>query len=184
MSDPYRTAGDTPPEEAAKDEAEARRKARQRRMQELDEKEERRRADEREEIEEEQLAYREQEDKDEDRRRELERKHGRNRILSVKFRKAWVPEVGAATRFICLLPDYRGRKLKAMQKTLAHIGDDDAEKSEEVERLVRTCILYPHPERDRDMYQATINLTPLILGNLAKQMFERVAGDEEESRKK
>lgn len=183
-------------ESAAYDAAtEKRRKERQDRIRELEAEEERLRADERDQKEEEELAYREQKLKDETRRRELERKHGRMRILSVPF-DAWAPNAGpelgdgkhvqAATRFICLLPEARSRRFKVMQKTLARLEDDDREgRVEEIERAAREAIVYPHPDRDRAMYQATINLTTeLILGNLANQMFKAMGGREADTRKK
>lgn len=173
----------------------ARRKERQRRLRELEAAEEELRADERDQAEEEELAYREQRLKDERRRRELERKHGRKRILSVDF-DAWAPDAGpqldngehvqAATRFICLLPEARSRRFKIMQKTLARLDDNDREgRVEEIERAAREAIVYPHPANDRAMYQATINLTTeMILGNLANQMFKAMGGREDAARKK
>lgn len=175
------------------DTAEARRIARQKRIEALEAKREELLAEGEEQAEEERLAYLEQEVIDRGRQRELERQHGYNRVLSVPF-DAWKPDAGpalddgthiqASTRFVCLLPDARGRQFKLMQRALARLKDDRAEQAEEVERMAKGCIRYPHPERDRAMYQATINLAPAILGNLASQMIDRVAGRERDTRKK
>jgi hypothetical protein len=202
MSDLYRTAAEVPPDDAAQTSddiadamaaAEARRKARQKRIEALEAEREVLLAEGDEQAEEERVAYLEQEVIDRRRQRELEREHGYNRVLSVPF-NAWKPDAGpaldggghvqAATRFVCLLPDQRGRKFKQMQRALAHFKDDRAEQAEEVERMAKGCIRYPHPERDRAMYQATINLAPAILGNLARQMIDKVAGRESDTRKK
>jgi GNAT superfamily N-acetyltransferase len=188
MGDPYRT-GDTPPE-AAKDDA--RRRTRQK-IEALEARREELLAEGEEQAEEERLAYLEQEVSDRERQRELEREHGYSRVLSVPF-DAWKPDAGpmlddgahvqASTRFVCLLPEARGRQFKLMQRALARLKDDRAEQAEEVERMAKGCIRYPHPEQDRAMYQATINLAPAILGNLASQMIDKVAGRERDIRKK
>lgn len=163
--------------------AEERRRERKRRFEALEEQRERLLADADEQREEEQLLYLEQEIRDRERQRELEREHGYNRVLAVPF-TAWKPNVGAATRFVVLLPDARTRQFKIMQRAIARLKDDREEQVEEVERLARNCVRYPHPERDKKMYQATANLAPGIMGNLAKQIIDKVAGREADTRKK
>jgi hypothetical protein len=164
-------------------EAEKARQARKARLEELEQMRGKLLEEAEEQREEEHLLYLEQEIDDRKRQRELEREHGYNRVLAVPF-SAWKPGVGAATRFVVLLPDARTRQFKIMQRAIARLKDDREEQVEEVERLARNCVRYPHPERDRQMFEATANLAPGIMGNLAKQIIEKVAGREVDTRKK
>lgn len=107
---------------------------------------------------------------------DLEVEHGSERILRIDLR-GWVPGRGAATLVAALLPEAGDHKFKRFQQVAAR-GEKlkSAERVDAQESLARSCVAYPNPKDNKDLYDATVALAPGILGHVAKQIVDYVQG--------
>lgn len=107
---------------------------------------------------------------------DLEDSHGSERILRVDLR-GWVPNRGAATLVAALLPESGDHKFARFQQ-VASKGDKlkGSERVDAQESLARSCLAYPDPKTQKELYEATIAIAPGVLGHVAKQIVEYVQG--------
>ena len=100
---------------------------------------------------------------------DLEVEHGNERIVQIDL-VGWVPEKGAATMVIALLPNGNDAKFKrfiqqANESNLKAKGKVDAS-----EMFGRGCIVYPSKVDHPDMLAATLALAPGVCAHVAREV--------------
>jgi nitrate/nitrite-specific signal transduction histidine kinase len=105
----------------------------------------------------------------------LETAHGSERILQVDM-IGWVPNRGAATMVVVKLPETSDHKVRIVQELASKENVKAAAKVEASETLARQCLVYPSPKDHPDLYAATIELAPGILGHASNQIVKAVSG--------
>lgn len=136
------------------------------RMKELEDEEARIEKQRDERAQAEQLPFMEQKLADMRRINELEAEHGHQRVGVAPLRR-WSPGRGAATRIAVVVPtrsEHRYQKFQEM--ILAHRKNPNGTRKA-IEELGKFVIGYPHHERDKALYDATLELAPVMLGTAA-----------------
>lgn len=131
----------------------------------------------------ERLPYMEQKIADMRRINELEAEHGHSRVAIAPL-KSWSPGCGAATRIAVAVPKRsEHRYQKFQQQILAHRKDPHGT-TKAIEELGRNVIVYPHHERDKALYDATLELAPVMLGTAADMAAAMADADDTADAKK
>jgi hypothetical protein len=105
----------------------------------------------------------------------LEEEHGYGRVLKVEL-GTWRDGSGAATMMVLRLPLASEAVFKRFQQQVSSGKASPASKLEAAEVLARSCVVYPHPKSEADAYNATVEMAPGVLGNLALQIVSAVQG--------
>lgn len=120
-------------------------------------------------------AYETQKLLDLERLDELEEEHGYGRVLRVDLGN-WRDGSGAVTLMVLRLPLASEAVFKRFQQQVASDKASTAAKVEAGEVLARSCVVYPNPKTEADAYNATVEMAPGVLGNLALQIVTAVQG--------
>jgi hypothetical protein len=113
----------------------------------------------------------------------LEAEHGHNRV-GVATLKGWTPGCGAATLIAVVVPkrsDHRYQKFQ--QQILAHRKNPHGT-TKAIEELGSNAIGYPHKERDRELYDATLEIAPVMLNTAADMAADLADADDKADAKK
>ncbi len=131
----------------------------------------------------EKLPYEEQKTADLRRINELEAEHGQNRVGVAELNR-WTPGKGAVTRIAVTVPlrsEHRYQKFQ--QQIIAHRKNPSGT-TKAIEELGRNCIAYPHPERDKELYDATLEIAPVMLNTAADMAADMADADDKADAKK
>jgi len=114
---------------------------------------------------------------------DLEDEHGPNRVWSIEF-EGWKAEEGAATLIVVLLPTRSEKKFKKFQQLVLKNRERAPQVLTAIEQLARTCVVYPHPEEQKELYTGTVELAAGILSEAADFIGAKLRGQAEEDSKK
>jgi hypothetical protein len=123
--------------------------------------------------EKESLAHARQEVIDLTRIDELEEEHGDKRVAAAPL-NGWTPGVGAVTRIAVVVPKRSDRVYQRFQQQVIRFRKDEVKTIAAIEQLARMVLAYPHPERDKDAFDATYELAPVMM-NTAATMAQTLA---------
>lgn len=110
----------------------------------------------------------------------LEEQHGWDAVEPLHLSRY---EPGCATMLIALLPRMADAKYKRFMQRANGDKSKASHKLEAGEELARSCLIYPSPTDDAELYNSTVDFAPGILGHLAKTIVEAVQGKEEDEGK-
>lgn len=122
----------------------------------------------------------EQYEKDLEELDKLEELHGHDAVLSVELIK-WSP--GATTMIVVKLPKTSEQVYKRFQHQANAKNPSASHKVDASDMLARSCAVYPHPKEDTELFDATIDIAPGLLGYVAQQIVDSVQGKAEEEGK-
>jgi hypothetical protein len=129
------------------------------------------------------LAHELQEAIDLTRINELEEEHGDGRIGAAPLR-GWIPGRGAVTKIAVVVPLRSDHSYQRFQRLVLQHRKNPTRSIQAIEQLGRLCLAYPHHERDKDAYEATLELAPVLLNTVAKMVQDLADADEEADAKK
>lgn len=121
----------------------------------------------------EQLAKLEQEVADLERIDELEDEHCDGRVATAPL-KGWVPGTAAVTRIAIVIPRRSDHSYDRFQGLVLKNRKNPSKLKQAMEQLARMVLAYPHPEQDKEAYEATLELAPVMLSTIA-DMAQRLA---------
>jgi hypothetical protein len=131
----------------------------------------------------ERLPYMEQRVADMRRINELEAEHGHGRVGKAEL-NGWTPDRGAVTMLAAVVPlrsSHRWQKFQ--QQVLAHRKNPNGS-VQAIEELGRNTLAYPHPQRDKDLFDATLEIAPAMLNTVADMVATMADADEAADAKK
>lgn len=124
-------------------------------------------------------AHAEQQATDIERLVDLEEKHGFDRILRIDL-GGWKPDAGAATLVAARVPLASEGVFKRFQVAL---NSPKADHAQAANTFAAACLVYPHREDDKKLYEATLELAPGILVAVAGELSKAAMGHAEEEKK-
>lgn len=110
---------------------------------------------------------------------DLEEEHGFDRILRINLR-GWKADSGATTLVVARIPQGRDGFVKRFEET---VSKPKSENLKALHMLAVSCIVYPSPKDEKELYEATLNLAPGMLSNVGHAVIEAVQGKVEEEKK-
>jgi hypothetical protein len=131
----------------------------------------------------ERLPYERQRLADLKRVNELEEEHGTYRVGVAKLR-GWVPGKGAATLVVVVVPTRSSHRYQKFQQQIIAHRKDPSSSVRAIEELGRMTIAYPHHERDKALYDATLELAPVMLNTAADIAAKLADADDQVDAKK
>lgn len=126
-------------------------------------------------------AFAEQQADDVERLVELEAEHGFDRVRRIDI-GVWKPGFGAATMVVVRVPMTSEKAFKRYQDTASKAKDGEG-RTNAVITLGAVCIVYPHRDSDKALYEATIELAPGVIGHAGAEVISVVQGSAEEEKK-
>jgi hypothetical protein len=136
-----------------------------------------------ERAEKEQLAKLEQEVADLERIDALEEEHGDGRVATAPL-KGWVPNTGAVTRIAIVIPKRSDHTYDRFQQLVLKHRKNPGKLKDAMEQLARMALAYPHPMDDKEAYEATLELAPVMLTTIADMAQNLADADAEADEKK
>jgi hypothetical protein len=131
----------------------------------------------------ERLAKLEQEVADLEAIDQLEEEHGDGRVGTAPLR-GWVPDKGAVTRIAIVVPLRSDHSYQRFQELVLKNRKNPGKLTQAMEQLARMVLQYPHPERDKAAYDATLELAPVMLTTIADMAQKLADADAEADEKK
>jgi hypothetical protein len=131
----------------------------------------------------EQLAKRRQELTDLEAIDALEEEHGDGRIGTAPIR-GWVPGRGAVTRIAIKVPERSDHSYQRFQSLVLKNRKSPGKLTQAMEQLARMVLAYPSPEHNREAYDATLELAPVMLTTIADMAQGLADADAEADEKK
>lgn len=131
----------------------------------------------------ERLPYERQRLADLTRVNELEEEHGTYRVGVAPLR-GWVPGKGAVTRIAVVVPTRSSHRYQKFQQQIIAHRKDPSNSVKAIEELGKMTIAYPHHERDKALYDATLELAPVMLNTAADIAAKLADADDQVDAKK
>jgi hypothetical protein len=115
----------------------------------------------------------------------LEEEHGHGRVAAAPLR-GWIPGRGAVTRIAIVVPQRSDHSYQRFQRLILQNRRSPARAVGAIEQLARLCLRYPDPEKDKDKeaYDATLELAPVMLNTIATMAQDLADADGEADAKK
>jgi hypothetical protein len=88
--------------------------------------------------------------------------------------------VGATTLVVARVPLGSEKVFKRFEDTVSNPKSD---KLKAVHLLAVSCLVYPSPRDEKELYEATLDLAPGLLSNVGHAIVEAVQGNVEEEKK-
>ena len=110
----------------------------------------------------------------------LEEEHGYEAVEVVQLAR-WAP--GATTLVAAKIPRASDNFFKRYRQTAGSDKASAGTKIDAGDQFSRSCLLYPHPKNQVELFEATINVAPGLLGHVALQLVLAVQGREIEEGK-
>jgi hypothetical protein len=107
---------------------------------------------------------------------ELEEIHGFNRIVRIDI-KGWRQNSGAATMLVVRLPERKEHRFRMFQTKLAGCKETDPKRVDIAEELASACVVYPSPQTDKALYDATLELAPGVLTHAGMEITNWLVGE-------
>jgi len=119
---------------------------------------------------------------DQRRLNELKLEHGADGVCFVRIR-GYRP--GVATMVVALRPTGKqgSAYIKRFTSTVTSDTASNATKQDAQQQLAKPHIQYPHPERDKELFDATLDFAPLILNGVAAEIMKAATAQEKEAGK-
>ena len=131
----------------------------------------------------EKLPYTKQEVADLERIDALEEEHGDKRVATAPL-KGWTPGTGAVTRIAVVVPKRSDHIYQRFQRLVLQHRKNPDQSIKAIEQLARMALAYPHPERDKEAFEATLELAPVMLSTVATMAQSLADADDEADAKK
>ena len=110
---------------------------------------------------------------------ELEEEHGDKRVAAAPL-NGWRPGHGAVTRIAVVVPLRSDHSYQRFQRLVLQHRKNVTRTLAAIEQLARVTIAYPHPEDNKEAFDATLELAPVML-NTAATMAQKLADADDES---
>lgn len=112
----------------------------------------------------------------------LEAEHGHERVFGVDL-IGWQAGTGATTMVVYRLPLSSESVWRRFAQQANATNQSAQQKVDAAEALARVCIVYPSNKDAPEMFRATVEQAAGILGNVAKQIAERLQGAAQQEEK-
>ncbi len=113
---------------------------------------------------------------------DLEEEHGFERTVRVDL-GSWKSGVGAATMVVARIPGRGSDMFKRYEQSIARAKSGTTDMLNAAHQLAESCLVYPSKKAAPELYEATMELAPGVLTNLALQVSKAVQGHAEEEKK-
>ena len=101
--------------------------------------------------------------------------------VEVVYLARWSP--GATTLVVAEIPRAADHRFKRYQQLVNSKKTSGAKKIEAGDSFSRSCLLYPSPKEQTELFEATTNVAPGLLGHVALQLVMAVQGREQDEGK-
>lgn len=127
-------------------------------------------------------AYAEQQASDIEALVDLESEHGFDRVLRIDL-VGWKPGSGASTLVAARIPLGSEKVIKRFEDTVAKSKERTTANLTAMQTVGLSCIVYPDREKQKELYDATIELAPAIVSKVGELVVKAVHGKAEEEKK-
>lgn len=110
---------------------------------------------------------------------DLEAVHGFDRVLRIDL-KGWKPGAGAATLVAIRVPM---KSESFFRRFESKVSKPKADTLAAMHELAEGCVVYPDREKQKDLYEATVELAPGVITMAADLIVKAVQGKADEEKK-
>ena len=111
---------------------------------------------------------------------ELEEEHGYDAVEVIRLARY---RPGATALVVAEVPRASDHRFKRYRQVAGSEKSNSAAKTDAADLFAKSCMLYPSPKDQAELYEVTVDAAPGILGHVALQLVKAVQGRELEEGK-